>query len=384
MYFNYLRPTILFCFILLVSLAGCKKDNSDTSIKNIYVNKPTDGDILISPFNDGDHSSGILMTLDKNANIESKTAMGPEILNYTKWEYEGKTRYSYNQYIYKNAPLAVIYSQAVVLDENFNEIRRFNLLPFNGRTAADPNGLDSHDFILLGDDHYIALGAVAQHVNNIPSSLNPIADVTVIATVIQEVNNGQVLWEWNSTDYPEFYANSVEGNNFSSDAQVCDYMHCNSLYVDPSDDNIVCSFRDQDQVIKFRRNTGEIMWRLGGKSSDFPMTAAQKFLRQHDATVLFDGSKSTVMLVDNGLKGTRESSRILEMKLDQENKEILNYKEFDIPNVFIEFMGSVQKRGDTYFIGGGSSKTVLEYNYVTGEQLFEMDLSNYTYRAFKY
>lgn len=380
-----LSKSFTYCIIcILIFLTACKKESSDTTITGLYMNNPTEGQIMIAPFNDGDHSSGVLMLLDKNGVILKKTVIGAECLNFTKWNYEGKTRYSYNQYIYKNGTLQVIYSQAVVLDENFNEIRRFNLLPFNGRTPADPNGLDSHDFILLGDDHYIALGAIEEKVNNIPATLNPIPDCRVIATVIQEVNNGQVQWEWKSTGYPEFYSNSVEGNAFSNNDNADDYMHCNSMYIDSVDQNLVCSFRNQDQVVKIKRNTGEIIWRLGGKSSDFAMTAGQHFLRQHDASVIRDENKTTIMLVDNGLRGTRESSRILEIELDEANKTVVKYNEFDIPAVFIEFMGSVQKRGDTYFIGGGSSKTVLEYNYQTAEKLFEADLSHYSYRAFKY
>lgn len=372
---------LLFSFVLL---PGCKKENSDTTILGLYTNNPTDGEIILAPFDDGDHSSGALMTLDKNGNVLKKISIGPEILNFTKWNYEGKTRYSYNQYIYKNGTLQVIYSQAVVLDENFNEVRRFNLLPFNGRTSADPNGLDSHDFILLSDDHYIALGAIEQQVNNIPAGLNPVTGAKVVGTVIQEVNNGQVLWEWNSTEHPEFYANSVEGNSYGQSSQPNDYMHCNSMYLDSADGNLVCSFRNQNQVVKIKRNTGEVMWKLGGKNSDFPITSAQQFLRQHDASVIQEEGHTTIMLVDNGLRGTRESSRILEIELNEGTKTIAGYKEFAVPNVFIEYMGSVQKRGDTYFIGGGSSETVLEYNYLTGERLFEMDLSHYSYRAFKY
>jgi len=381
---NHLAAFFSFLFLSLIFTACKKNDNPGPDILDAYVHNPTDGDIMIAPFKDGDHSSGVLLNLDKNGNVLKRIPTGGEALNFVKWNYEGKTRYSYNQYIYKNEPIAVIYSQAVVLDENFNEIRRFNLLPFNGRTNADPNGLDSHEFILLGDDHYIALGAVEQRVNNIPAALDPVANTRVIATVIQEVNNGQVLWEWNSADFPEFYTNSLQSNDFSSNDVADDYMHCNSIYIDPADSNLIVSFRSQDEVVKLKRNTGEILWRLGGKLSDFPITAGQQFLRQHDATISHDEGKTTVMLVDNGLRGTRESSRILEIQIDESNKLISNFKEFAIPNTFIEFMGSVQKKGDTYFIGGGSAKSVLEYNYVTGEKLFELDLSNPSYRAFKY
>jgi hypothetical protein len=48
-------------------------------------------------------------------------------------------------------------------------------------------------------------------------------------------------------------------------------------------------------------------------------------------------------------------------------------------------MGSVQKTGNEYFIGGGSGNYILEVNYVTGQKIMELAGSAYaTYRAFKY
>ena len=48
-------------------------------------------------------------------------------------------------------------------------------------------------------------------------------------------------------------------------------------------------------------------------------------------------------------------------------------------------MGSVQKRGNTYFIGGGWANYVLEVNYLTGEKLMELRAPvDKFYRAYKY
>src|SRR6185436_20143917 len=88
--------------------------------------------------------------------------------------------------------------------------------------------------------------------------------------------NGVVIWQWDGTDYPEFYSTSVETNDFTNLSKTQDYMHMNSMTIDPRDNNLICSFRNLNQVVKLNRITGNVMWKLGGKNSDFPLTASQK------------------------------------------------------------------------------------------------------------
>jgi hypothetical protein len=113
------------------------------------------------------------------------------------------------------------------------------------------------------------------------------------------------------------------------------------------------------------------------------MTADQKFLRQHHATLADSGQ--TLLIFDNGEKTERPQTRLLEFKLDENTKTVTSFKATPVPtNVFTEFMGSVQKRGNTYFFSGGTSNYVAEMDYTTGKLLFQMSLSQSTYRAFKY
>ena len=74
----------------------------------------------------------------------------------------------------------------------------------------------------------------------------------------------------------------------------------NSMYIDPKDNNLVCSFRNQNQVIKINRTLdGSVMWRSGRQEQRLPDW--QK--NQHPASVLcattFD-TNSTLILLDNG------------------------------------------------------------------------------------
>lgn len=375
---RYTVTKIVLAFSIL--FIGCKKDGAvgDAEI----LSDPTEGQIVLSTFT----TTGNLMVLDKDGSILKKQATPTAAINFTKWQVNGKIRYTYllvDPTAFKiTTDGSINPCIGVVLDQNLNEIKRVKLLPNNGRTASDPSAIDAHEFIYLDDNHFITLSYFQKPVNNIPASLNPVADCKVVAAIIQEVVNDQVVWEWDATNYLELYQQSVEGNAFSNGAVVHDYVHMNSIFIDPTDNNLICSMRNVNQVIKISRTDGHIVWRLGGKNSDFPMTAEMKFLRQHHAT-LTDNNKSLI-LVDNGDATERKSSRILEFQLVPESKTITSFKAFAVPqNIFIQYMGSVQKRGDTYFIGCGSTPKILEVNYKTNKINFLMNLPSVSYRALK-
>ena len=350
------------------------------------LNGPSAGSILLAPFNSADPQAGFLYVLDQNGKIISLKKTNHNALDFKKWDLNGVIRYTYNEYNPGGFHIPGIgYSPGdeVILDENMNEIKRVDFLPFNGR-PEDQTLLDSHDFILLNDNHYIAECYYQKKVTNIPSSLNPApGGVEVVAPIIQEVNNGQVIWEWDATSFPELYLSSTNGNNFSDSTAINDYAHMNSMIIDPKDSNLIISFRVLNEIIKVNRKNGSIMWRLGGASSDFVLSDDQKTIWQHDATLTDSGQ--TLLVFDNGEAGVRPVTRIVEYKLDEENKKLVSFKSMDMPNnVFTVAMGSVQKRGNTYFIGGGTGNYVMEVDNSTGKILFQMKLNYPTYRAFKY
>jgi len=74
-----------------------------------------------------------------------------------------------------------------------------------------------------------------------------------------------------------------------------DFFHINSVDLD-GDDNLLVSSRSTHTVYKLDRS-GAIVWRLGGKSSDFDMGAGSNFAWQHDARRQPDG---TLTIFDNG------------------------------------------------------------------------------------
>jgi len=228
----------------------------------------------------------------------------------------------------------------------------------------------------------MAISAQEESPTNIPASLHPAKNVKVTACLIQEVNNGQVVFQWDGTNYPELYSSSVENNNFSDSVDRLDYMHMNSLCIDSSDNNIIVSFRNLNEIIKINRVTGDIMWRLGGPYSDFPLTSNELFLRQHYVRLI--DNDQTLIFVDNGQITLRPYSRILEFQLDQNAKQITSFSAYNIPDLFIEYAGSVKKANGNYFIGGGSANYALQVNYTTNQVYLRLNQLYSSYRALKY
>jgi arylsulfate sulfotransferase len=360
----------------------------------VYYQNPTMGDIYltavsyIKPL-----LSQYIFILDQIGNIKfyNKNLFNSVLVgigNFQKVVCDGKTRYFY--YNNENEPVIGVATNTgtyIVLDEKFDIIKKVRQIPFN---ALNEEAVDMHDFLLINDNHYYIIGYDQKLVYNIPDSIphSPTGSRVAVA-VIQEILDNKVIWNWVSSDYPEFYGTAIEANNYlnnNGNYTWADYMHINSIFIDPKDGNIIASFRHQDQIIKIDKKNKQILWKLGGMTDQFGLTPLQKFSHQHTASYLKDGS---LMLFDNGNKN--RLSRVLEFKLDEKYKKVLSFKAFSKDNQFSTAMGSVQKVDDVHFIGWGARQNnepdVTEINFETQKISFELFFENnnyYSYRAYKF
>jgi arylsulfate sulfotransferase len=330
-------------------------------------------------------TDGKLLFLDHKGMLVREKSVGTDVENLQKWNINGQVRYTYfhtsgQSSLDGNTGIELGYE--TICDSSLNILDSVKLYSYTDINASVQDKLDVHEFILLGDNHYICDTYYEESPNNIPDSLKPAKNVKVAACIIQEVDNGEVVFQWNGTQYPELYASSAENNDFSDSVDLLDYMHLNSICVDSLDNNLIVSFRNLNEIVKINRQTGQIMWRLGGKNSDFSQTQDEMFLRQHYARLIENGQ--TLIFLDNGDETLRAFSRILEFQLDENAKTITSFKAFTVPDKFIQFAGSVKKEGDNYFIGGGEGNYSLEVNYNTNEILFRLNLNYPSYRSLKY
>jgi hypothetical protein len=193
------------------------------------------------------------------------------------------------------------------------------------------------------------------------------SDATVLVGVIQEQTlDGRVVFEWRSTDHIEITAAT---SDIDLTQNFVDYIHINSISREP-DGDLLISCRHTDEVIKVDRNTGAIVWRLGGSGSkrnqfrflNDTTSGFVGFSHQHTA---FRTSRGTLMLFDNGnLKPEPRRSRVVEYAIDEGARTVRAVWQFSADSVgFIEAMGNVEELpGGNIVIGyGNESSSILAH-----------------------
>lgn len=298
------------------------------------------------------------------------------IRDFRKYEFDGKTYYSYLERAQEYDNIDVVgaaHMRLIITNDKYQEIDRVEYL-ISGDDIINNHSIENHEYQVLGLGHYIVSAYSAQDVDNVPSDYTSNDDGTasVVAAVFQEINDGELVFEFISSDYPEFYELSTDRNDFGNEIYQ-DYMHQNSIFIDPSDDNYIVSFRSLDSVVKIDRTTGEIIWILGGEGDMFGIKTKQRFSRQHFATISIDG---TLTIYDNGVSS--EQSRILEFTLDEENLTIESLNKFSIDGYYGSIRGSVIRTNsdeDIFLTAWGftqSNKAIMtEYNFTTDEKIIE-------------
>jgi hypothetical protein len=271
-------------------------------------------------------------------------------------------------------------NEYVIFDHSYREIAR--LSAGNGR-----NG-DHHEFLISPQD--TALILIYSPVRWDLSSIGGLKNGRVWQAIVQEldIESGKVLFEWHSIEHvglDETYA------TMSQDGRPgLDYFHANSIEVD-HDNNLLVSARQTFAVYKIDRNTGEIIWRLGGKKSDFKMGPGTRFSFQHDARRQRDG---TITIFDNGttvfhanVPKAVEESRGIVLELDEEQMSASLLREYTHPDKqYADAAGNMQLLPNhNVFIGWGRALVFSEFSK-DGKLLFDARLPspNRSYRYFRF
>jgi hypothetical protein len=265
------------------------------------------------------------------------------------------------------------WGEYIIADEQYREI---------GRVRAG-NGLygDHHEFLITAEDT-----ALITVYDEIPYDLSPYGgpeDGTVAEGVVQEIDigSGEVLFQWRSLDHVPL--DETNGGLPEDPTSAFDYFHINSVDVD-IDGNLLVSARRTFTVYKIDRETGEVVWRLGGKRSDFEMGEGTTTLYQHDARRQPDGA---ITIFDNGGMNFSEESRIIAVEVSEERMTATLSRTYTHPDgVLALTQGNAQRlpNGNT-FVGWGSEPIFSEFS-PAGELLFSaslpMDVESY--RAFRH
>jgi hypothetical protein len=242
------------------------------------------------------------------------------------------------------------FGEAVILDRSYREIARVK--------AGNGRYIDLHELTLT--DRGTALFTCPPA--TVPVDLSAIGgspSASVRESIFQEVDiaSGRLIQEWRSL------AHVAPAESYRPPTHDFDYMHLNSVAVTP-DGNLLVSGRHTWALYKLDRRTGEVMWRLGGKGTQFEMGRGAQFAWQHDVRMPNPGA---ITVFDNGDDGRTKThrTRALELGVDQRSRRATLAHAYLRPRpVDATAMGSARRMGDGHMaVGWGSAPYVSEFEH---------------------
>ncbi len=322
--------------------------------------------IFIAPYNSPTGQVGAVIVDNSGQPIWENPIAGKVTTNFRVQRYRGEPVLTWWEGVIEYGHGVGEY---VIADSSYRTVRRVQ--------AAHGLRGDLHEFVITPRDTALLTSYVIRHADL--SSVGGPRKGTIQDAIFQEIDlaSGQVLLEWHSLDripLQESYA-PVEANYW-------DFFHINSVDLD-DDGNLLVSARSTQTVYKLDRRSGAIMWRLGGKHSDFEMASGSNFAWQHHVRRQPDG---TMTLFDNGATPAVEKlSRGLILDIDEHAMTVTLRRQYTHPKILSGSQGSMQPLANgNVFIGWGEIPRVSEFER-SGRLVFDAVLGKQyqSYRAFR-
>jgi len=254
-------------------------------------------------------------------------------------------------------------NEIVVLDADNNEIDQIETV------GLSHTGF--HDF-LINDNNELVLVAYDGSIRDLTAQ-GLTDQETVEDSVVQVLDRAtrQVMFEWNSWG-------QIPYEDQTTPTPRSEYAHINSVFED-FDGNLIMSFRHVSQVVKVARPSGQIIWRLGGRSNQFQFIndPFSNLCGQHTASRLANGN---ILVFDNGqycwpvVPARGETTRVAEFQIDEQNMTaelVWSYSQEGITN---KLAGSAQRlpNGNT-IIGWGAGSAIMATEVSSdGTKVFEI------------
>lgn len=263
-------------------------------------------------------------------------------------------------------------SRFAAYDSSYNLIKHYNT--GNGYSA------DLHELIITPKGNRFMMSYPLDVIDLSGYAENGHPSSTVSGLVIQELDEeDRVIFQWRSWDHispAESYMDLSKG--------YVDLVHGNAI--EPAGDTALwISSRHISQITCIDRRTAEVIWRLGGKESDFEFVndSDSGFVFQHDCRRLENGN---IQIFDNRTGLEPEYSRVVEYELNLDNMTAVLVRELKNDSLsYGAFMGSARSlpNGNTIVGWGGGNPNITEFN-PDGSIAIEMDYPAISYRVFKF
>jgi hypothetical protein len=351
----------------------------DLKPPTIRITSPADldkGYMFLGPWSSGGDQPGPLM-VDRHAEpvwfnpvTDDQAVSHLWGTNFRPWVYRGQPVLAWWEGYVAHGGFGQ--GQGVLLDSSYRQVARVR--------AANGRQMDLHEFTITPQGTAILTCSPPVETANLTSVGGPRSG-QVYSSMFQEVDirTGRLLLEWRGLDHIPLT------DSYLPVREPFDFLHINAITVD-SDGHLLVSARHTWSVYKVDRRTGEIIWRLGGKRSDFDLDQSAVFAWQHDVG---RPSPGLVSLFDNGSEGSINShsrSRGLVLRVDESARTVRLVQEYLHPKPLLAVaMGSVQVLpSGNVMVGWGTEPFVSDFTS-DGKVLADAQmLSGYkSYRAYQ-
>ena len=252
---------------------------------------------------------------------------------------------------------------------------------------------ESHEFQLLPNGHALMLSYDLQNVDMSKIVPGGHPGAMVLGSIIQELDvDKNVVFQWRSWDYLD-----LKDSYNDLTLKVFDPIHINSIDMDP-DNNLLVSVMAFGEIVKINRQTGAIIWTMGGSNNQFTFLnedevsayAPQYFMYQHDVRRIDNGN---ILMIDDGQPKIRQWTRAVEYQIDETAKTATKVWQYrHNPDLYTSSMGTAQRlaNGNTLIgwgQGSAQSKTAITEVDQSGNVVVELAFTGNlwaSYRAYKF
>ena len=350
------------------------------------------GDLFVAPSSTtSQYSSGVEILSQNGRKVvwSKKVPAGQEAADFREQTYQGKPVLTW----WQGTGLGGVSTGVdYIYNDHYQKIATVK--------AGDGDSADGHEFLITPWNTALII-SYKQTTADLTSIGGP-ADQTVIDGIVQEVDirTGKVLFSWNSADHVPY--SQSEQPLPSSASTPWDWFHLNAVKLD-TDGNLLIDARDTWTSYEVSRQSGKILWQLGGKDSSFKLTAAPGqvlntagtiFSWQHDPQPLgdglytfFDNESAGVGNTGTGVVSELPYSRVVTVRLNARAHTATLVRSVDQPEGQIassQGNGQTLRNGDLV-VGWGSLPYVSEFDS-SGKLLFnaEFPAGVNTYRAYRF
>jgi hypothetical protein len=264
------------------------------------------------------------------------------------------------------------YGTCVIADQHYHEIARFH---------AGHRPVDLHEFVITPHGTALVTRSVVQK-RDLSRFGGPVRG-RVLGSVVEElaIPSGRVRFQWRSLDHVAL-AESHQGIRNGT----FPYFHANSV-APMADGSLLVSARNTWALYKVARPSGRVVWRLGGKRSDFHMGHGTHFYFQHDARS-HHGDRLISLFDDGGGPPNMEKqSRGLVLAVDERRRRVKLERAYTHgPRLLAQYTGSAQLLRDRNFLVGWGAKPYLTEFAHDGTVLLDMRFAKdgASYRALRF